>query len=271
MTRTSRISRWTGKDLPETRAPQVSPRQLASAATSVRIEAAARSASAALASARARLDSVRTLRRGSAALEAAAGSIGLVGLISLLVVGAPQINPMFIELFALAATVPILTSLRRSWVRDLAEANTVAAVEHARTIFMQAASLRDLLTQPDFMRSSINEAVLANIEQAAAVAAGREHRSTMVSSERARRHIRIRPTKTRVVVILRGQLAVLAELVDVSISGAAIRGDVPDVSLGDDVLVGSRAAKVVRLLPSGLACEFVTPLAPELLDFDIEL
>ena len=271
MVRTSRISRWTGKDEPETRASRTSPRQLATAATSVRIEAAARSASAALGSARARLDAVRSVRRGSAALVAVAGTVGLVGLDTLLVVGAPQIDTTVIGLFALAAAIPILTSLRRSWVRDLPEANAVAAVEHARTVVMQAAFLKDLLAQPQGLRPSLQDAVLASIEQAAAVVAGREHRSTMVPGEHARRHVRIKPTKTRIVITRSDQLAVLAELIDVSISGAAIRGDLPDLSAGDDILVGSRPARVVRLLPGGLACEFITLLAPELLDFDIEL
>ena len=83
--------------------------------------------------------------------------------------------------------------------------------------------------------------------------------------------MRIKPFNERVVVTRDDGVGILARLVDVSLSGAAVSGDLPDVAVGDHVLVGSKAARVVRTLPHGIACEFIKTLPPAQLDFDTVL
>ena len=112
------------------------------------------------------------------------------------------------------------------------------------------------------------DAMLTDVEQLAAAAPGREQRLVGAPNAQSRRHVRIKPLNERIMVTRSDGVALIARLVDVSRSGAAISGELPDVAVGDQVMIGSTMARVVRALPHGIACEFIKTLPPEKLGFD---
>ncbi len=72
-----------------------------------------------------------------------------------------------------------------------------------------------------------------------------------------RRHERIRPRKIRTTLILPTGREVMASIVDISQSGAALALASPVAPpVGTPVTVGSTKGRVVRLFPDGLAVEF---------------
>ena len=231
----------------------------------------------AMGTAREELKRGRARRRTIVAIEVMVGAIGLTGLTLLVLVGAPQVPPTLAFVFAIAGAVPILGSIRISGFGNPKESEIVAALESARAAALNAASLRDaatLLPTSDTggpAPQDIFDAMLTNVEQSAAVAPGREKRTRGTPGEQARRHVRIKPLNDRVLVTRSDGVAILTQLVDVSLSGVAVSGTLPDVEVGDQVLVGSRAARVVRALPHGIACEFVKTLPAAQLDVDIVL
>jgi hypothetical protein len=93
-----------------------------------------------------------------------------------------------------------------------------------------------------------------------------ERRSLGLSE--SRRHERVVPRHTPVVVRIPGEGEVTGRLIDVSVSGAAITlGNRP--ALGTPVTVGLTAATVVRHFDSGFAVEFAAPLSPDRFDESI--
>ena len=71
-----------------------------------------------------------------------------------------------------------------------------------------------------------------------------------------RRHERIVPQQSRVVLKLDDGRECTAKLIDISVSGAAVTVDLR-VPLGTPLEVGTTRAKVVRVFEAGLAVEFV--------------
>ena len=242
-----------------------------------RIETAREVSLAALHAADAELERNRAHRRSVASLAACCGVIGLAGLASIIVVGAPQVPAALTSLFAVAGSIPIVMCVRRTAGQTSREAEIVAAIEYARAVAFNAASLRDALNRLPASEAELPgtkaliDTILTDVERSAAAAPGREQRMRGAAGEQGRRHVRIKPINDRVVITRNDGLAIIAQLVDVSMSGAAISGDLPDVIAGDQVLVGSRMARVIRTLPHGIACEFVKELPPAALDFDIVL
>ena len=62
----------------------------------------------------------------------------------------------------------------------------------------------------------------------------------------------------------------LVKLVDVSLSGAAVKCDVKP-PIGTIVTLGRTRARVVRHFDGGVATEFTRPMAPEIFDENVRL
>jgi hypothetical protein len=85
-----------------------------------------------------------------------------------------------------------------------------------------------------------------------------------------RRHERLTPRNARTILRLPNGIENAGLLVDVSLSGAAIRTDIRP-GLGSRILVGSTPAQVVRHLDDGIAIEFSRSIRPEDFGPDIVL
>ena len=70
-----------------------------------------------------------------------------------------------------------------------------------------------------------------------------------------RRHERIVPSNTRTTLKIADGREYLARLIDISISGAAVKCDA-DLTLGAPVTVGTTPGRVVRVFAGGVAVEF---------------
>ena len=76
-----------------------------------------------------------------------------------------------------------------------------------------------------------------------------------------RMHARVVPLRRLVSLVASGESS-MARIVDVSRSGVALTST-STMQIGDEVVVGSKAALVVRLLEGGFAARFLEPLGPE--------
>ena len=80
-----------------------------------------------------------------------------------------------------------------------------------------------------------------------------------------RRHERMVPFMRRTLLRLPDGQEIIAKIRDVSLSGAGIETEVrPDA--GEQIMIGSRPAVVVRHFDGGIGAEFVTPFVPGALD-----
>ncbi len=87
-----------------------------------------------------------------------------------------------------------------------------------------------------------------------------------------RRHERIRPRRSRTTLILPTGREVMASVIDVSQSGAALALATPVAPpVGTAVTVGKTRARVVRLFPDGLAVEFVRIIPEDEFNDDVVL
>lgn len=74
-----------------------------------------------------------------------------------------------------------------------------------------------------------------------------------------RRHTRFEPSDSRSLITLSDGREYPCEVVDISLSGAAVKVDVMP-AVGTNLLLGKMRGRVVRYLESGIAIEFVKPL-----------
>lgn len=74
-----------------------------------------------------------------------------------------------------------------------------------------------------------------------------------------RRHTRFEPREARSQITLPDGREYFCEVIDISLSGAAVKVDVMP-SLGTHVLLGKMRGRVVRYLDNGIGVEFVKPL-----------
>jgi hypothetical protein len=85
-----------------------------------------------------------------------------------------------------------------------------------------------------------------------------------------RRHERIVPRHTAVLVKTADGRDVTARLIDVSLSGAALKLSDPPV-IGTVITLGKTPGRVVRSFEGGVAVEFLLPLSPDRFDDGIIL
>jgi hypothetical protein len=85
-----------------------------------------------------------------------------------------------------------------------------------------------------------------------------------------RRHERIVPAYTRAMVTLPDGAVVAAKLIDVSLSGAAVKSDA-QVAMGMMVKIGGTQGRVVRMFEDGFAVEFTRLLPADRFDDKIKL
>ena len=75
----------------------------------------------------------------------------------------------------------------------------------------------------------------------------------------SRRHVRYEPKESSSSITLPDGRVYTCEVIDISLSGAAVKVDVVP-SLGTHVVLGKMRGRVVRYLPTGIAIEFLRPL-----------
>ena len=80
-----------------------------------------------------------------------------------------------------------------------------------------------------------------------------------------RRHTRYEPRDSRSQITLPDGREYFCEVIDISLSGAAVKVDVMP-SLGTQILLGKMRGRVVRYLDNGIGIEFVRPLDKQQLD-----
>ncbi|MHB2168226.1 PilZ domain-containing protein [Alsobacter sp. R-9] len=85
-----------------------------------------------------------------------------------------------------------------------------------------------------------------------------------------RRHERLTPRRTAVLVRMPNGKEAAARIIDLSMSGAALTVGVP-IAIGTAVTVGSTPARVVRHFGSGIGVEFVRPITEDMFDEDVVL
>lgn len=261
--------------------PPMSPDKEAAALSEGRAYAAMTTAAFAWRSADDRLNRYRRLRGAAAALSAAVGIGGIAGS-SYLTAHAPD-NPnlklLLMALAVAAATAPVVACMTRITSGDNKESRMSTALECARMLIAQARRLGHAAATASGIDGLSPSArlpismLLDDVEQGAAAAKGRENRLNGGKADAVlgRRHARIYPRHTRVVIVTGNNGRFNANIMDISVSGVGVEGALPGVGVGTDVVIGSRKGKVVRLLANGIGVEFATPIPETLLDRDIVL
>jgi hypothetical protein len=95
-------------------------------------------------------------------------------------------------------------------------------------------------------------------ERFASRLSGRPVKNTTVGTD-LRRHARHRPEDNRSHVILPDGRVYPCEIIDISLSGAALKVDVMP-GLGTYLMLGKMRGRIVRYVDSGIAIEFLRPL-----------
>ncbi len=85
-----------------------------------------------------------------------------------------------------------------------------------------------------------------------------------------RRHLRVVPRNAIAVVTLPNGEAANVRLIDISLSGASFFTDSP-IEAGMQIMIGTTAARVVRITEAGVAAEFLTPLTDNRFDDNVVL
>jgi hypothetical protein len=244
-----------------------------------RADAAMTTANMALRAARERLDHCRQTRQAKARFAAAMGAVGIAALVVLIALDPDDTRSRIVlaSLAIFAACAPLVICVMRVAEGADKEAKITAAMESDRMLAVQARRIGDAAEAASDQNglspttSLVIDMLLDDVEQAAATAKGRENRIRGEAAERGRRHVRIYPRNSRVIVTTGDNRKFTVNILDVSVSGVAVEGNLPGVAVGTEVVIGSRKGKVVRRLPHGVAFEFARLLPAELFDRDIVL
>ena len=95
-------------------------------------------------------------------------------------------------------------------------------------------------------------------ERFASRLSGRPAKNTTAGTD-LRRHARYAPTDTQSHITLPDGRTYACEILDISLSGAAVKVDVMP-SLGTYLMLGKMRGRIVRYLDTGIAIEFLKPL-----------
>jgi hypothetical protein len=95
-------------------------------------------------------------------------------------------------------------------------------------------------------------------ERFASRLSGRSGKNTTAGTD-LRRHARYAPTDSQSHIILPDGRVYACEILDISLSGAAVKVDVMP-SLGTYLMLGKMRGRIVRYVDSGIAIEFLKPL-----------
>jgi hypothetical protein len=95
-------------------------------------------------------------------------------------------------------------------------------------------------------------------ERFASRLAGRAGKNTTAGTD-LRRHARFAPSDTQSYITLPDGRVYPCEIMDISLSGAAVKVDVMP-SLGTHLMLGKMRGRIVRYVESGIAIEFLKPL-----------
>lgn len=95
-------------------------------------------------------------------------------------------------------------------------------------------------------------------ERFASRLSGRASKNTTAGTD-LRRHARYAPTESQSHITLPDGRVYACEIIDISLSGAAVKVDVMP-SLGTYLMLGKMRGRIVRYVDSGIAIEFLKPL-----------
>jgi hypothetical protein len=95
-------------------------------------------------------------------------------------------------------------------------------------------------------------------ERFASRLSGQSSKNTTAGTD-LRRHARYAPADTQSQIILPDGRVYPCEIIDISLSGAAVKVDVMP-SLGTYIMLGKMRGRIVRYVDSGIAIEFLKPL-----------
>lgn len=112
---------------------------------------------------------------------------------------------------------------------------------------------------------------LVNYVEAEAGDLGRQEATTSSGISALRRHKRIVPRQRRVIIKTTDGRNLFGTIANLSVSGVALSGTLPRVEIGDEVLIGRRAAVVRRRWEKGMVLQFKAVLEPDHFDEDIVL
>jgi len=244
-----------------------------------RAHAAMTTANMALRAARERLEHCRRTRQAMACFAAAMGAVGIAALVTLIHLAPDDTRSRIVlaSLAIFAACTPLVMCVMRAAEGADKEATITAAMESARMLVVQARRLGEAAEAASDQNGLspttclVIDMLLDDVEQAAATAKGYENRIRGEAAEQGRRHVRIYPRNSRVIVTTGDNRRFTVNILDVSVSGVAVEGNLPGMAVGTEVVIGSRKSKVVRLLQHGAAFEFARLIPTELFDRDIVL
>ncbi len=238
-----------------------------------RIDEAAAAVRRSCVAAQQRLERAQSERALKATALAVLGGAGMVELVMLFLNAPPNQGLRYVELalssLLILGSLTLLAGMAR-WEDTRANA-ALDALTDDRHVLRHAKALRPLPRVLGDTPSRALELLVGGLEDAAAGSKAREIRIRAETYGAMRRHERITPKETRVVVTTARGQSLRGTILDVSMSGVGIQGNFPGVTKDMVVTVGSRKARVARILSNGIACAFLVEIRDELLDEHIVL
>ena len=220
----------------------------------------------------------RKLERFAALAMAMIGIAGIAGLTFIIhTLETARMTVVVSGIAAVAACVPLFPCVMRVARRVDKDALNVTAMEGCRVLIAQAKRLGEtIIASSDHdglsaAKHQLLDMLLNDLEKASSAANQRSGVLRGESTGEIRRQVRICPRNRRVLVTTGDDSRFNVNIIDVSMSGVAVEGALSGAGVGSDVVVGSRKARVVRVLPRGVAFEFSTPIPAEQFGLDIVL
>ena len=276
MTRLSRVSRWQGDDGRVNGAQRNSGLE---ESLRVRAQAVVEVAMIASRSARHRLERKRLRFNVQVCTFTTIAVVGVAGLPAVLRAPflASDLTYVLAGLcaFAVAAAAVVLARLA-STVHESEDSITSMLADHMAISKegQHLARMADAITtSSDRKAVAVLEHLIIDVERRAKIVREQETEVGGMAAAllRPRRHERIVPRQTRTTLLTTDGRRLNALIIDVSRSGVGLEGNYPGCSVDQQVTVGSHAARVVRVLPRTLACEFAQVLSASELTPDIVL
>jgi len=280
----SRIADWGCKaeapGIPTPAAPalSMSPSRERAATSEGRARAAMTAATMSWRTVNERLIYCRKVQRLAALAVTMIGIAGIAGLIFIVYNLEPARMILVLSSLAIvAACAPLFPCVMRVARRVDEDALNVTAMEGCRVLIAQAKRLGEtIIASSDHdglsaAKHQLLDMLLNDLEKASSAANQRSGVLRGESTGEIRRQVRICPRNRRVLVTTGDDSRFNVNIIDVSMSGVAVEGALSGAGVGSDVVVGSRKARVVRVLPRGVAFEFSTPIPAEQFGLDIVL
>jgi hypothetical protein len=220
-------------------------------------------------------------RRFRTFVSVAVAMIGIAGiacLISIIYTLSPARMTLVLSgIAAIAACAPLYLCVMRFAQRVDEDALNVTAMEGCRVLIAQAKRLGETIIASfdhdglSTVKHQLFDMLLNDLEKASLATNARASILCGETPGEIRRHVRIIPRNRRVLVTTGDDSKFDVNIIDLSMSGVAVEGALWGAGVGSDVVVGSRKARVARLIPHGIAFEFSQPIPAEQFGLDIVL